>query len=85
MSAELLETYRFAHAPLTGTLVMAHLLKSHARVAVCGFDNLAGSADALRHYFSTENIIGDWTTYHEPDKEAVFLREMVAAGRIVPL
>jgi hypothetical protein len=40
--------------------VVAHLLcRFPARVHVCGFDNLVGGPEALRHYFSGGNIIGD--------------------------
>lgn len=77
--------YGFAHAPLTGTLVIAHLLQRFRRVYVCGFDNLAGTPETLRHYFSDENIIADWTTYHEPDKEAAYLHRQIKDGRVVPL
>lgn len=79
---DLICAYGFQNAPLTGTLVAAHLLASHERIAVCGFDNLTGTPESLRHYYSPENVIGDWTTYHEPMKEAAYLREMVNAGRV---
>lgn len=82
---ELIETYQFAHAPLTGTLVIAYLLRTYSRVHVCGFDNLSGTPETLRHYYSEGNIIGDWTTYHEPDKEAAYLSSLIRQGRVVPL
>lgn len=82
---ELIADWGFVNAPLTGTLVIAHLLRRFGRVHVCGFDNLAGGPDALRHYYSDGNIIADWTDYHEPDKETAFLRDRIAAGRVVPL
>ena len=81
----LIDDYGFSHAPLTGTLVIAHLLRRFPRVHVCGFDNLAGTAETLRHYFSDENRIDDWTTYHEPDKEAAYLRRQIEDGRVVPV
>ncbi len=81
--AALIDECGFLNAPLTGTLVIAHLLRRFSRVHVCGFDNLAGSAETLRHYFSDENIIADWTTYHEPDKEAAYLRRQIESGRVV--
>lgn len=82
---ELITEYGFANAPLTGTLVVAHLLKTYPRVHVCGFDNLSGTSETLRHYFSDENVIGEWTTYHEPNKEAAYLSDLIRAGRIVPI
>ncbi len=81
----LADAYGFANAPLTGTLVAAYLLETHARIAVCGFDNLAGKPESLRHYFSTENTIDGWEVYHEPDKNAAYLRQKVDAGRIIVL
>lgn len=82
---ELLETCRFARGPLTGTAVIAHLLKTYPRLHVCGFDNLMGTPETLRHYYSDVNIIDDWTTYHEPDKEAAYLYALIQQGRVVPL
>lgn len=81
----LIEDYGFSHAPLTGTLVVAHLLHQFSRVHVCGFDNLAGTPETLRHYYSDENVIDDWTTYHEPDKEAAYLHRQVKEGRVIRL
>lgn len=82
---ELIAECGFAHAPLTGTLAAAHLLRTWPRVHVCGFDNLSGGPDALRHYFSDGNVVGDWTEYHEPGKEDAFLRRRIAEGRVVLL
>ncbi|MBC8142374.1 MAG: glycosyltransferase family 29 protein [Armatimonadetes bacterium] len=82
---DLIDTYGFANAPLTGTLVASYLLETHERIAVCGFDNLTGTPESPRHYYDAGNIIGDWTTYHEPDKEAAYLREQINAGRVVVL
>lgn len=81
----LIDAYGFANAPLTGTLVAAYLLETHERIAVCGFDNLTGTPESPRHYYDAGNIIGDWTTYHEPDKEAAYLREQINAGRVIVL
>ncbi len=82
---DLIEAYRFQHAPLTGTLVIAHLLRTYERVHICGFDNLTGTPETLRHYYSEGNIIGDWTTYHEPDKEAKYLGDLIRQGCVVPI
>lgn len=83
--SDLIESYQFRNAPLTGTLVIAHLLRTYETVHVCGFDNLTGTPETLRHYYSEGNIIGDWTTYHEPDKEAKYLSDLIRQGRVVPL
>ncbi|MBC7806847.1 MAG: glycosyltransferase family 29 protein [Akkermansiaceae bacterium] len=82
---DLIEAYHFRNAPLTGTLVIAHLLREYERVCICGFDNLVGTPETLRHYYSEGNVIGDWTTFHEPDKEAVYLTELIRQGRVVPI
>lgn len=81
----LTEAYHFRNAPLTGTVVIAHLLEWHDRVCICGFDNLTGTPETLRHYYSEGNVIGDWTTFHEPDKEALYLGDLIRQGRVIPL
>ena len=82
---DLKDGYGFRNAPLTGTLVAAHLLRRHLRVWICGFDGLRGPEDALRHYYSDENVVGDWTDYHDPDLDARYLRERADEGRLVVL
>lgn len=82
---ELIAAHGFKGAPLTGTMAAAHYLRRIPRVHICGFDNLVGTPETLRHYYSDENRIEDWTTYHEPDKEAAYLRGLIRAGRVVVL
>ena len=82
---EMRERFPFRNAPLTGTLVVGHLLRRYAQVHVCGFDGLGGPGDAPRHYFSDTNRVDEWTDYHDPDLDARYLRERVDEGRLVVL
>ncbi len=79
---DLRERYGYRGAPFTGTLVVAHLLQSHPRVHLCGFDGLEGAEDDLRHYYSEGNVVGDWHTYHEHRLDARYPHHRAAAGRV---
>ena len=77
------ETLPFRNAPLTGTLVVGHLLRRYDQVHVCGFDGLQGPGEALRHYYSDANRVDEWTDYHDPDLDARYLRARIDEGRLV--
>ena len=80
---ELQAAYGFRNPPFTGTLVVAHLLRRIDRLHLCGFDGLSGGEEALRHYYSEGNVVGDWDAYHEHELDARYLRERADEGRIV--
>lgn len=80
---ELMCAAGFEHSPLTGTVVASHLLRKHARVHVCGFDNLSGAAENLRHYYSDTATIGESEDWHETDKESAYMNDLIRAGKVV--
>lgn len=80
---ELQKICEFEHSPLTGTVVIAHLLKQFEVIHVCGFDNLSGAKGDLRHYYSETATVGESTDWHEPDKEEKYLTSLIQCGKIV--